>query len=185
MKRQFDSLSTITRQASKAIDDVSSSSARLARHNTSTLCGTVGGFLGLAGAYALSLVFPISLPIVGLIGTGLGISGGVLSFRLFRGEDAEYRLDRNRIACDEIIDRIKRLPPGTPKDVREELWATYRALNSVGTVLGAHPAPSRQQAVPVQRQVGYDAKHPPPNSDAEPLHREDIPRQARLRDTSR
>lgn len=158
MRQIFEGLSAITRQASKAIDDVSGSSSRLTRQNTSTLCGTVGGFLGMATAYALSLAFPISLPIVGVIATGLGISGGVLSLRLLRGVDVEYRLDRNRIACDEILDRIKRLPAGTPKEVREELWSTYRALNSVATVNNVLPPPARQRE-PVQPipQVGYQA----------------------------
>jgi hypothetical protein len=168
MKQKFESLSAITRQASKSIDDVSGSSSRLSRQNTSTLCGTVGGFLGLAGAYALSLAFPISLPILGFIATGLGISGGVLSFRLLRGVDVEYRLDRNRIACDEILDRIKRLPSGTPKDVRDELWATYRALNSAGTVINVLPPPIQQQLVALPpRQVGYLSSKPAPtDSDA-------------------
>jgi len=153
MKQQFESLSAITRQAAKAIDDVSSSSSKLTRQNTSTLCGTFGGFVGLAAAYGLSLLFPVSLPVVGFIATGLGISGGVLSFRLLRGVDVEYRLDRNRIACDEILDRIKRLPPGTPREVRDELWATYRALNSAHVVINVLPEPTKHSTVGVNTRL--------------------------------
>ena len=147
MKSELEALTTITKQATRAIDDVSTSSAKLTRQNTSTLCGVTGGFVGLAVAYGLSLAFPVSLAVVGFILTGLGITGGVLSFRLLRGVDVEYRLDRNRIACEEILDRIKRLPPGTPREVRDDLWTTFRALNSTQAMVNVLPAPKQREQI--------------------------------------
>lgn len=142
MKSELKTLTLVAKEAGRALDNASASSARLSRHNTSTLIGVMGGFLGLAAAYGASLVLPVSLPIAAFIATGLGITGGVLSFRLSRGADAEYRLDRNRVACEEILDRIRQLPPGTPKVVRDELWNTYMYLNSIGAM--AHTLPQRR-----------------------------------------
>lgn len=140
--KEYETLASVTRQVSRAIDDVTGSSAKISRQNTSTLFGIVGGFLGLGAAYVLSLTFPVSLPAVGLILTGLGINGGVLGYRLSRGVDIEDGLERNRVVCDEILDRIKRLPPGTPKDVRDQLWLTYKTLNAVPQIITALPSPA-------------------------------------------
>ena len=157
MKTSIQDVMEITRQASRAIDSAETTSANLSRRNTSTLCGVVGGFSGMGFAYTLSLAFPVSFPIVAIIATGLGISAGVLSFRLARGISDEYRLDRNRVATDEILDRIRRLPPGTPREVRDELWNTYRALNSIGAVAITLPTPSRKS----QASITNDRLLPP------------------------
>ena len=142
--KEYENLASITRQVSRALDNVTGSSAKISRQNTSTLFGIVGGFLGLGAAYVLALTFPVSLPAVGLILTGLGISSGVLGYRLSRGVEIEDGLERNRIVCDEILDRIKRLPPGTPKDVRDQLWLTYKTLNAVPQIIAALPSPATE-----------------------------------------
>jgi hypothetical protein len=124
-------MSAATQQATRALAAMSRSAARLSAQSTSTLYGVTGGFLGTGGAYALSLAFPVSLAAVGFILTGLGIVGGVLFYRGRRRIDIETRLDENRLASDEILRRIKLLPRDTPPHVREEMWLTYQALNSV------------------------------------------------------
>ena len=140
--KAFEALASVTRQVSRTLDDITGQSAKVTRQNTSTLFGIVGGFLGLGAAYGLALTFPVSLPAVGILLTGLGISAGVLGYRLSHGVEIEDGLERNRIVCDEILDRIKRLPPGTPKDVRDQLWLTYKTLNAVPQIIAALPAPA-------------------------------------------
>jgi hypothetical protein len=129
--RSLQVLAASTRQVTKAMAEFTRSSSRLSLQNTSTLFGVAGGFVGLTVAYVLSLSFPVSLIIVAFLLSALGISGGVLLYRLVRGIDVERRLDLNRMAVDEVLDRIKSLPRNAPDPVREQLWVTYQALNTV------------------------------------------------------
>lgn len=138
------SLTATTKQASRALTELSRSASRLSTQNTSTLFGVAGGFLGMSIAYALSLSFPVSLPVVAFLLAGVGVSGGVLAYRGSRGVDVEKKLDLNRMAVDEILDRIKKLPKDAPPEVRKQLWITYQSLNGVAqlgaTSAGAAPA---------------------------------------------
>jgi hypothetical protein len=110
------------------------------------LFGVFGGFLGLTAAYALSFVLPVSLLALEFLLAGLGVSGGVLAYRLSRGLDVERRLDMNRMASDEILDRIKRLPKDTPPAVRDQLWLSYQHLNSIPQ-MGLLPISSSRREV--------------------------------------
>jgi hypothetical protein len=129
--KSVQSLAATTKQVTKALSELSRSASRLSSQSTSTLCGVAGGFIGMSAAYGLSLAFPISLPIVAFLLAGVGVSGGVLTYRLNRGVDVEVRLDINRLAVDEVLDRIKKLPKDAPPEVRKQLWETYQALNYV------------------------------------------------------
>ena len=142
------SLEATTRQAAKALTELSRTASRLSTQNTSTLCGVAGGFIGMSVAYGLSLTFPISLPVAAFLLCGVGVSGGVLAYRGSRGVDIEKRLDLNRMAVDEVLDRIKKLPKDAPPEVRKQLWDTYQSLNAapqLGSALSpavaALPAP--------------------------------------------
>jgi hypothetical protein len=123
-------LSSATQEASRALAVMSRSAARLSVQNTSTLYGVSGGFVGTGVAYGLSLSVPVSLPIVAFIVTGFGVVGGVLFYRGWRRVDVENRLDENRLATEEILSRIKKLPKDAPQRVRDEMWRTYEMLNS-------------------------------------------------------
>jgi hypothetical protein len=135
----FKSLVTTTREGARALSELIRASAKASAQSTSTLMGVVGGFVGMAVAYALTFAAPISLPIVGPICTGLGI---VLAILLHRGKGRmvfEQKLDQNRIAADEILARIKALPKNAPPPVRDELWNTYKTLNSMATMANTVP----------------------------------------------
>jgi hypothetical protein len=123
-------LYSATQEASRALAIMSRSATRLSVQNTSTLYGVSGGFVGTGVAYGLSLALPVSLPIVAFIVTGFGVVGGVLFYRGWRRVDVESRLDENRLATEEILSRIKKLPKDAPQRVRDEMWRTYEALNS-------------------------------------------------------
>ena len=145
------SLAATTKQASNALTELSRSASRLSSQNTSTLYGVAGGFVGMSIAYGVSIVLPLSLPIVAFLLAGLGVCGGVLTYRRGRGVDIEKRLDLNRMAADEVLDRIRKLPRDAPPEVRKQLWDTYQSLNTVsqlntnpiGTTL-ALPPPEAQ-----------------------------------------
>lgn len=135
----FKSLVTTTREGSRALSELIRASAKASAQSTSTLMGVVGGFIGMAFAYGLTFLAPIALPIVGPICSGLGI---VLAILIHRGKSRmifERKLDQNRIAADEIMARIKALPKNAPQHVRDELWNTYKTLNSMATMANTVP----------------------------------------------
>lgn len=133
------SLVTTTKEGSRALGELIRASAKASAQSTSTLMGVVGGFVGMAVAYGLTFAAPISLTIVGPIFSGLGI---VLAILIHRGKARmvfERKLDQNRIATDEILARIKALPRNAPQHVRDELWNTYKTLNSMATMANTVP----------------------------------------------
>ncbi len=135
----FKSLVTTTKEGSRALGELIRASAKASAQSTSTLMGAVGGFVGMAVAYGLTFAAPISLPIVGPICSGVGI---VLAILIHRGKARmvfERKLEQNRIAADEILARIKALPRSTPQHVRDELWNTYKTLNSMATMANTVP----------------------------------------------
>lgn len=130
----FKTLVATTKEGSRTLSELIRASAKASAQSTSTLMGVVGGFVGMAVAYSLTFAAPISLPIVGPICSGLGI---VLAILVHRGKSRivfERKLEQNRIAAEEIMGRIKSLPRNAPQHVRDELWDTYKALNSMTTI---------------------------------------------------
>ena len=122
-------LQTVSSQTSKVLASLSSASGQMSRKNSETLIGTLGGLLGMSGAYAVTVVMSTaSLPIVGVLMTATGVLAGILCHRGARRIRLERRIAENRIASEEILDRIKQLPKNAPQDVRDSLWLTYRSL---------------------------------------------------------
>jgi hypothetical protein len=119
-----------TQDASRVLSAMTRSASRLSAQNTSTLYGVIGGFFGIGIAYALSLAFPVSLSVGAIILMGFGIVGGVLFYRGLPRVGLDTRLDENRFAAEEMLRRIKQLPRHVPQHVRDEMWMTYKMLNS-------------------------------------------------------
>ncbi len=138
------SLEGIVNESSKIFEKLLGSASKASKQSTSTLAGVAGGFTGMAVVYTLTFMAPIELQIAGPIGTGLGIICGVLMFRGRAMLGFERRLEQNTIAADEILRRILALPKDTPPHVREALWNTYGALNSMRAVAGNEPTPLAQ-----------------------------------------
>lgn len=134
MNNEIDRALNGLRNASKHTTDLlrrlSDSSEKLGRKNSSTLFGTLGGLLGASAGTALAYATGFSLIALSTPLTGVGIVAGILIYRGPRRIRLEKRIAENRIACDEILSRIKSLPKNAPEEVRHELWNTYRQLNS-------------------------------------------------------
>lgn len=124
----------------------------------------------------LTFVAPISFPVVSVFLTGLGIVGTMLAHRGRRRMDFESRLEENRIATEEILSRIKSLPKSAPQEVKDELWLTYRMLNSMlpnqnkdRQSLPAPDFPSNMQALPNAAANPIPA-NPPPRDTSQEAH---------------
>jgi len=135
MNRQLRSglttLRTTASQTTKVLDRFSSSAERLSLKNSSTLIGCLGGLLGLLIAYVVCLVSAaVSFPVLSVLLSSIGIVGGVLLHRGPRRYQLERRMEENRLASQEVLDRIKALPKNTPAEVKNDLWFSYRSLNS-------------------------------------------------------
>jgi hypothetical protein len=104
----------------------------------------------MAVAYALVFVAPVSFAVLGPVCSGLGIVVAILLNRGGSRLQFERKLEENRIAAEEIMSRIKALPRNAPPDVRDELWSTYRTLNSMATASrGMQSLPSPKLPVAV------------------------------------
>lgn len=130
------SLIATTKESSRTLSELIRAASKASAQSTSTLVGVVGGLFGMAVAYGLTFVAPISLPVVGPICSGLGIVIGILLNRGTSRIEFEKKLEQNRIAEAEIMGRINALPRNAPQDVRDELWSTYKMLNSVTAIMG-------------------------------------------------
>jgi hypothetical protein len=129
LRNALTELQSASAQTAKILERLSNASERLSSKSSSTLFGCLGGFGGLTSAYIISLLASAaSLPVLGVLLTGTGILVGVLGHRGRRRFALERRIEENRIAADEILDRIKSLPKNTPQQVRDDLWLAYRSL---------------------------------------------------------
>lgn len=93
------------------------------------LTAAVGGLLGLAAGYVLSISFKLPLGVCSFLGcaTMLALT---LALTHIRGRGSfEKRLEENKAAMQEVLARIRALPKNAPPEVRDELWQIYRALN--------------------------------------------------------
>lgn len=129
--RALNILKKASKHSSELLQRLSNTSEKLGRKNSSTLFGTFGGLLGAGVGTALSYATGISLLALSTSLTGLGIVAAILIYRGPRRIILEKEIAENRIACDEILSRIKNLPRNAPEEVKQELWNTYRQLNSV------------------------------------------------------
>ena len=66
----------------------------------------------------------------GPIAATIGIPAGVLGFRGPRQILLERRISQNRMALDEILNRIRTLPKGAPEEVRKRLWDQYSTMSA-------------------------------------------------------
>lgn len=137
----INALIATTKESSRTLGELNRAASKASAQSSSTLVGVVGGLVGMAAAYGLTFVAPVSLVVVGPICTSLGIVVAILLNRGRSRLDFEMNLEENRIAAEEIMGRIRALPRNAPQDVRDELWATYKTLNSMlAIVTRAHQA---------------------------------------------
>jgi hypothetical protein len=57
------------------------------------------------------------------------LAGALSVSRAFSPRRAEDEIELNEIKTQLILDRIESLPPGTPAEVRKQLWEDYAALS--------------------------------------------------------
>jgi len=99
------------------------------KKTSETLLGAFGGLVGLSLAYLASAFAPVSLPILCVLLSSSGIVAGLIFHRGRRRFVLECRIEENRLAAKEILDRIEHLSPeNTPQEVRDDLWLAYRSL---------------------------------------------------------
>jgi hypothetical protein len=111
--------------------------AKAASNNTSsTLFGTLGGFLGTGIAYAVTLYSNAPLGMLAPILAGCGIVIGILAFRGTFRFKFESRLEMHQRALEAVRTEIKLLPRNAPEMVRDELWGTYAKLVSSTPTFG-------------------------------------------------
>jgi len=124
-------LQAVATQTSKVLERFSATAERLSLKNSSTLFGCFGGLFGLLLAYGTNIVWPGgSFTVLSVLFSGIGIVGGVLFHRGNRRFRLERRVEENRLAVQEVLERIKSLPKNTPNEVRDELWSAYRLLTA-------------------------------------------------------
>lgn len=138
------SLIATTKESSRTLAELTRAASKASAQSSSTLVGVVGGLVGMAAAYGLTTVAPASLAVVGPMFSAFGIVFAILINRGRSRLEFERKLEENRFAADEIMGRIKALPRNTPQDVRDELWATYKTLNTMTAI-----AIGGQQALPL------------------------------------
>jgi len=125
------SLIATTKECSRTLGELIWVSSKASAQSTSTLMGVAGGFAGMAVAYGLSLIAPVSLAIAAPVFTGFGIVIAIIINRGDSRNDFERKLEQNRIASEEILRRINSLPRNVPQGTLDELWNTYNILNSI------------------------------------------------------
>jgi len=148
-----DRLEKVSRQTAQLLERVTSSSEKLGRQSSTTLVGSVGGIIGSLGATAVAHFAGISLMLLGAPLSALGILGGILVCRGTRRIKLERRIAENRIAANELLDRIKALPKGAPNEIRDELWRAYSSLtqcyqNQAAVLLAPREKASRGLMLP-------------------------------------
>ena len=124
------SLEKVAEDTSSFLEKITKASEDASRHNSSTLFGVAGGIVGALVGVIVAPYMSIPLLVLSTLLTGLGIVAGILAFRGNDGIVLEKRMYNNRIACKEILDRIKQLPKDVPQEVIDDLWANYRLLNN-------------------------------------------------------
>lgn len=133
--RETDKACTELRQAAKDtegfLDRFSVLSEKLGQKTSSSLFGTFGGLTGLLGGVGLAHVAGLGLLLASTPLTGIGILGGILCFRGLKHFALERIINKNRLAGDEYLRRIKELPANAPQDVKDDLWQKYRNVNAV------------------------------------------------------
>jgi hypothetical protein len=121
-------LENVSQQTTKLLERVTSSSEKLGRQSSTTLIGSVGGIIGGLSAIGVAHFAGISLMLLGGPLSALGILGGILACRGTRRIKLERRIAENRLAANELLDRIKALPKSAPDEVRNGLWRAYTSL---------------------------------------------------------
>jgi hypothetical protein len=124
-------LKHVSSETTELFERMAQTSERATDRSSEVLFGVVGGAAALMAAYTLSLAVPAAAFFVGgPIAAVFGIPAGILSWRGRRRFKIEKRIAENRIASDEVLERIKALPRNAPASVRESLWTLYNALNA-------------------------------------------------------
>jgi hypothetical protein len=122
-------LDQVAKQTEDFLSRLERISTSLSKKDSSVLFGTAGGLVAVLVGVAISPFIDISFLVLSTPLTGLGILGGILAFRGPRRVKLEKRIAENRLAVNEILDRIKNLDQNAPEEVRADLWQTYRLLN--------------------------------------------------------
>lgn len=133
MKKDIESsisdLENITSNTEKALDKLIQASEKADASSSSTLFGAAGGIIGALAGTLIALHIALSVLLLSTPLTALGIIGGILVYRGRNGIKLEKMIAQNRIACNEVLDRINSLPDNAPQDVVDGLWENYNMLN--------------------------------------------------------
>lgn len=128
--KAINGLRNASKNTSELLKRLSNSSKILDKHSSATLFSITGGILSATLGAGLCYFTGFSFLILSAPFTVLGLTVGILIHRGPRRIRLEKRIAENRLACDEILSRIKNLPTNAPDEVKQELWSIYRQLNN-------------------------------------------------------
>lgn len=133
-RQQNDALGWLRRVSAEATDlfDRLANTAHRATDRTSeVLVGVSGAAVCLLIAYGVSVAFlPVSFALSGPIAACIGLPVSILAWRGRRRFRLERDIRENRLAADEIMDRIRLLPKTAPPQLREALWSQYYSITA-------------------------------------------------------
>ncbi len=132
-RKAADGLKKVASQTEDFIKSISGSSEHLASKNSSVLYGVIGALIGTLVGVGSEVILPFlevidKMMVSGAL-TGLGAAVGIL---LYRGKNRirmEKFIEAERIIHDEIINKIKSLPPDAPEQLRQEYYDSLSQLN--------------------------------------------------------
>jgi hypothetical protein len=125
----LDELRKASADTTVLLNSITKTSEGISERTSEVLFGSLGGLLGFSAGYVLSLVIPaILLAVAAPVTSAIGVLTAVLVARGPRRFRLEKVIRTNRIAADEILNRIQSLPRNTPSEVKARLWDAYNAL---------------------------------------------------------
>ncbi len=156
-KNSLGLLKAASRDTAELFTILSNSSETGASQRSEVLFGALGGGVGIAAAYALSIAIPITtFALMGPIMACVGIPLGIL---IWRGP-GYFRRERRRRNVRELLKDIEELPPDTPASIRSAYWDEVH--NEIRSGTGGQQLnlpPSSLVDVPAQLSL------PPPSAD--------------------
>jgi hypothetical protein len=123
-------LKQLADQTDRLVKTLTRTAEALEKTSTSVLYAVTGGCLGTLASIAIVHYVAVSMFLISPPVTGLGLAGGLLFSRGFRRPRIESRIAEARLFEKDILDRVKNLPRNAPQEVRDELWTSYRKINT-------------------------------------------------------
>ena len=144
-RKELDSLTTVVGKVRHHLIDIVQSAGALAERRTTVVGGVLGGFGAMTIGYVVTaFISPLNFALFGPLLAATGIAAGVLYVRLFSIPPDERSGDGRRLIYEEneqialiLRERLKDLPAGAPKYVRDGLWREYLAVAKSLTALAS------------------------------------------------